>query len=203
MLRRALSHRSSGSDNNERLEFLGDSILNFVVGEALYQQFPEADEGELSRMRAQLVKGKTLAMLAKSFSLGDFLLLGPGEMKSGGHRRESILADTMEALIATIYLQAGLDVCRRTVLFWYQSLLADISPAMNKDPKTQLQEWLQARREALPQYELAEVSGAEHEQQFLVTCLLPSMNFSITGKGRSRRKAEQAAASSALERLQQ
>ncbi len=203
LVEQALTHRSVGARNNERLEFLGDSILGFLIGEALFEKFPQAREGDLSRMRAQLVKGKTLAEIAREFELGDHLILGPGEMKSGGHRRESILADVVEALIGAIYLEAGMDVCRQQVLRWYASRLDAVSPQANiKDAKTQLQEWLQARKQPLPSYELVATEGAEHNQQFRVECHLSKQQKRFQGLASSRKAAEQQGAQQALEYLQ-
>jgi ribonuclease-3 len=199
----ALSHRSVGNDNNERLEFLGDSILGFVVGEALYQKFPKAREGDLSRMRSQLVKGKTLAEVAREFELGDYLNLGPGEMKSGGHRRESILADAVESMIGAIYLDAGMETARERVLSWLASRLGEVTPESRlKDAKTQLQEWMQARKKPLPAYHLRETSGAEHNQLFKVECELEKVGKRFFGEASSRRAAEQAAAQAALNYIQ-
>ncbi len=200
----ALTHRSFSADHNERLEFLGDSILNFVIAEALYERFPAAPEGELSRMRARLVKGETLADIARGFQLGDSLNLGSGEMKSGGHRRESILADAMEALIGAIYLDAGLDVCRLRVREWFSARLVQLVPGdRNKDPKTLLQEMLQARAQPLPLYRLLETTGAEHQQQFQVVCEIAALTEPFTGRGGTRRAAEQAAAEQAIAKLEQ
>src|SRR5690606_2574213 len=200
----ALTHRSFSADHNERLEFLGDSILNFVIAEALYERFPAAPEGELSRMRARLVKGETLADIARGFQLGDSLNLGSGEMKSGGHRRESILADAMEALIGAIYLDAGLDVCRLRVHEWFSARLVQLVPGdRNKDPKTLLQEMLQARAQPLPLYRLLETTGAEHQQQFQVVCEIAALTEPFTGRGGTRRAAEQAAAEQAIAKLEQ
>ena len=199
----ALSHRSVGATNNERLEFLGDSILGFVIGEALFAKFPKASEGDLSRMRAQLVKGKTLAEIAREFELGGYLNLGPGEMKSGGHRRESILADVVEALIGAIYLDANMDTCRTQVLRWYASRLDKISPQTNsKDAKTQLQEWLQGRKKPLPVYHLAKVEGAEHNQTFHIECQLQGIQKTFQGQASSRKVAEQQSAQAALDYIQ-
>lgn len=198
----ALSHRSVGSANNERLEFLGDSIVNFVIGESLYQRFPKLKEGELSQMRAQLVKGKTLAEIAREFELGSYLRLGQGEMKSGGFRRESILADVVEALIGAIYIDAGMDVCRERILSWYASRLDKISAKKShKDAKTTLQEWLQGRKKPLPIYRLLNTTGDDHQQHFEIACEIADMPV-IKGEGSNRRSAEQAAAAAALEKLQ-
>ncbi len=204
LLTRALTHRSAGGNNNERLEFLGDSLVNFIIAEALFLRFPEAREGELSRMRARLVKGATLAEIARRYRIGECLLLGPGEMKSGGHRRESILADALEALLGAIYLDAGVDACRDCVLTWFEEHLDAIQPGEgNKDAKTRLQEWLQSRRQPLPVYRLLETSGEEHEQQFEVACEIASMDVCAIARGASRRVAEQIAAEQAIDQLQQ
>lgn len=203
LVERALSHRSVGKNNNERLEFLGDSILNFVIGDALFHRFPSAKEGQLSQMRAQLVKGKTLAAIARGFSLGDYLILGPGELKSGGHRRDSILADTVEALIGAMYLDGGPEMTRKTVLGWFGERLQAIQPDenANKDAKTRLQEWVQARQQPLPVYTLVDTRGSDHQQSFVVECEITLSDRVFSGEGRSRRAAEQAAAQSALRAL--
>lgn len=200
LVEQALSHRSAGKKNNERLEFLGDSILGFIISTRLYEQFPAAREGQLSQMRARLVRGKTLAAIAKTFSLGDYLILGPGELKSGGHRRESILADTLEALIGAMYLDGGPEVTRRTVLGWYDERLKTIPVAddANKDAKTRLQEYLQAKRQPLPKYRLVNTRGSDHQQSFLVECAISLSKSAFHGEGSSRRGAEQAAAQAAL-----
>jgi ribonuclease-3 len=202
LLAMALTHRSAGSRNNERLEFLGDSIINHIVADALYQRFPRAREGEMSRMRASLVKGDTLAEIARELQLGDHLLLGPGERKSGGYRRSSILADTLEALAGAILLDAGFERCRDCVLGWFKPRLDQLSTgAADKDAKTRLQEYLQGRGSPLPEYELVAVAGDDHDQQFSVACRLSRPQLVAEGSGKSRRKAEQAAAQDALQRL--
>ncbi|WP_286876212.1 ribonuclease III [Marinimicrobium sp. UBA4509] len=199
----ALTHRSHGARNNERLEFLGDSILNFIIGEALYQQFPEAREGQLSRLRSQMVKGETLAMLAREFELGECLRLGEGEMKSGGHRRESILADTVEALIGAIYLESGFQVCAERVNAWYQSRLQALSLAQPaKDAKTRLQEFLQAHKLPLPEYDVVEVEGEAHAHQFTIECRVTPIKETVRAQASSRRVAEKQAAAEMLEKLQ-
>ena len=198
----ALTHRSFGSSHNERLEFLGDSLLNFLIAEALYQRFPSVREGDLSRMRALLVKGETLAEIAREFDLGEWLNLGPGELKSGGHRRDSILADAVEALIGAIYLDGGIEACRERVLAWFEQRLHDVTPGeVNKDPKTRLQELLQARQRPLPIYHLVDTLGDAHSQQFAVECELPSLGRRFPGVGSSRRAAEQSAAQVAIDHL--
>jgi ribonuclease-3 len=195
----ALTHRSFGGVHNERLEFLGDSILNFLIAEALYQRFPNTREGELTRMRASLVKGETLAAIAREYRLGDALKLGSGEMKSGGWRRESILADALEALIGAIYLDAGLAVCRERLLAWFGDRLQTVAPGeINKDAKTRLQELLQARGQALPVYDLQATRGEAHNQQFEVVCRIAALGVHFQGDGSSRRAAEQTAAQAAL-----
>jgi ribonuclease-3 len=202
LLTMALTHRSAGSKNNERLEFLGDSIINHIVADALYQRFPRAKEGDMSRMRASLVKGDTLAEMARELQLGDYLLLGHGERKSGGYRRSSILADALEALAGAVLLDAGYERCRDCVLRWFDSRLDQLSAgAADKDAKTLLQEYLQGRGNPLPEYELVAVEGDDHDQQFSVACRLSKPQLVVEGSGRSRRKAEQAAARDALQRL--
>jgi ribonuclease-3 len=202
ILKLALTHRSAGGDNNERLEFLGDSIVNHVIAEAIYQRFPDAREGDMSRMRSALVKGDTLAEVARELELGDYLELGAGERKSGGHRRASILADALEALAGAILLDGGVDHCRQSVLAWFHSRLEQMTlEDADKDPKTRLQEFLQGRRNPLPEYELLGVLGEDHNQQFRVACRLQQPTLVAEGAGSSRRKAEQAAALSALDQL--
>lgn len=201
---RALTHRSYGQGNNERLEFLGDAILSFVIAEELYRRFGGIREGDLSRMRASLVKGKTLAGIARRFDLGDFLNLGPGEMKSGGHRRESILADALEALIGAVYLDSDFDTCRAQVLKWFdERLQAVTTDSSYKDAKTRLQEYLQARRQPLPSYTVVNTAGEAHAQQFEVSCEVTLLAEPVVAVGGSRKKAEQEAASLALARLQE
>lgn len=203
LLELAMTHRSYGGRNNERLEFLGDSIVNFVIAEALFERFPQAREGQLSRLRARLVKGQTLAELAREMSFGECLRLGSGEMKSGGHRRESILADAVEAVIGAIYLDAGMDTVRERVLAWYAQRLGSISlEDTQKDPKTRLQEFLQSRQVGLPRYEVVTVKGEAHAQTFTVECHIELLKQYTTGKGPSRRHAEQQAAAEALSYLE-
>jgi ribonuclease-3 len=200
LLTQALTHRSMGGAHYERLEFLGDSLLGMFIAEALFNQFPKASEGDLSRMRATLVRGQTLAELAREFELGDHLLLGPGELKSGGFRRDSILADAVEAIIAAAYIDSGIGACKNLVLSWYASRLQQIEPGNNqKDPKTQLQEWLQGRRLPLPVYEVLEVTGQAHNQKFTMSCQVEGVEQQPVGSGTSRRKAEQDAAQKTLE----
>ena len=198
----ALTHRSKGGTNNERLEFLGDSILNFIIGEDLFRRFGQAKEGKLSRLRARMVKGQTLAVIAREFGLGDFLLLGSGELKSGGFQRDSILADTVEALIGAMYLDAGMDVVRERVLSWYASRLDALTlEDPIKDPKTRLQEYQQANKSSLPKYQVLHVEGPTNEQIFTVECRIPEQDDAIVARGHSRRAAEQSAASQMLTRL--
>ncbi|UJF19031.1 ribonuclease III [Vibrio sp. SS-MA-C1-2] len=202
-LKLALTHRSANSKHNERLEFLGDSILSFVVADELYHRFPKVNEGDMSRMRATLVRGHTLAELAREFDLGDHLLLGPGELKSGGFRRDSILADAVEAIIGAVYLDSDVEIVRKVVLAWYHSRLEQIQPGINqKDPKTRLQECLQGRRLPLPSYEVTKVKGEAHNQLFTVMCEISGLDKPVVGEGSSRRKAEQAAAETALKQLE-
>jgi len=203
LLRQALTHRSAGSPHNERLEFLGDALLNLVVAEQLYTRWPGADEGAMTRARAELVRESTLAQVARELGVGERLTLGPGEMKSGGHRRDSILADAVEAVIAACYLDAGFDACRELVLSWYAPLLEALPPPnrVGKDPKTRLQEWLQARGHPLPAYALVGERGDEHDRVFQVRCTLAQPPLSAEGEGTSRRAAEQSAAEAALAKL--
>ncbi len=200
LLLRALTHRSFGPDNNERLEYLGDAVLSFVVAELLFQNFPAASEGELSRYRACLVSGEALAVSAAQFGLGEQLRLGDGELKSGGQRRATILADALEALIGAIYLDRGLDAARTVVARLFSEPLAALPSASElKDPKTRLQEWLQGRGHALPAYTVLEVSGEPHEQQFRVRCDVIGLAIAAEADGSSRRRAEQEAAQRILD----
>ncbi|WP_448548798.1 ribonuclease III [Thalassotalea fusca] len=199
LLLRALTHRSAKGAHNERLEFLGDSILGFIIAQELFEKFPKQNEGDLTRMRSSLVKGVTLAELARNFDLGDHLILGPGELKSGGHRRESILEDAIEAIIGAVYLDSDIETCRNLVLGWFANRLAEIKPGQEqKDPKTRLQEYLQGRKIALPQYEVIDIKGQSHNQEFTVRCSTDVIDEAVTTKGSSRRKAEQAAAKQVL-----
>ena len=201
-LTKALTHRSANKKHNERLEFLGDAILGMIIAKELYQRFPQQPEGKLTRMRSNLVKGDTLAAIAREFSLGDLLLLGPGELKSGGFRRDSILADALEAIIGAIYLEAGLDVCEPIVLSWFTQRLSELDPqAVAKDDKTRLQEWLQAKKLPLPLYEVIDITGQSHEQIFYVECTVSGLDKATVGKGKSRREAEQKGARMAFEKL--
>lgn len=202
LLTLALTHRSMRKDHNERLEFLGDAILSYIIAEALYARYPDLQEGELSRLRADLVKGETLATLARGFGVGKALQLGAGELKSGGQDRESILADATEALIAAIYLDSDMQTVRDCVLTWYgDGCFAQLTTGdFQKDPKSQLQEWLQARQYPLPDY-VVNVTGKQHAQTFHVTCHVNGLVHEATGTGTSRRKAEQMAAEAYLKIL--
>jgi ribonuclease-3 len=199
---RALTHRSVGARNNERLEFLGDGLVNLLVAELLYEHFPRAAEGELTRWRARLVSEPALAVVARELELGDQLRLGPGELKSGGFRRDSILADTLEALVAAVYLDGGWKTCRRVVRELFEHRLDDAANAQDKDPKTHLQELLQSKGLALPVYELVNTSGADHAKVFDVRCTISALSVHAEGRGSSRRAAEQAAATEAITQLQ-
>ena len=198
----ALTHRSAGADHNERLEFLGDSILNCAAARLLYEAHPLADEGALSRLRASLVSGDTLAQIAADLGLGEYLRLGPGELKSGGFRRASILADVLEALLGAIFLDAGFDAAAAAVARILGPRMSDL-PAADalKDPKTRLQEVLQARGLALPVYTLTAVAGDPHAQSFTVTCEVPIFEIAAVGEGASRRRAEQLAAAKVIDLL--
>lgn len=199
LLRQALTHRSHSADHNERLEFLGDGILNCVVAALLFERFDAAREGELSRLRANLVRQETLADIAQTLQLGDCLLLGEGELKSGGQRRPSMLADALEAIFAAVYLDAGFAAAYQLIVRLYTPLLAEIEPGKaNKDAKTALQEILQARRLALPRYALRATRGEAHAQEFEVECQIPALSITTLGIGNSRRAAEQAAAQRAV-----
>lgn len=195
LLELALTHRSATGKNNERLEFLGDALLGFVIAEALWERFPAADEGQLSRLRATLVRRESLAELARGIGLGDYLRLGTGELRSGGHARDSILADALEAVFAAAYLDGGFGPARETVLSLFaEPLERVVATGTSKDPKTRLQELLQAERRALPAYEVLEIEGSDHAQTFRVRCSLAEAGKTTEGEGTSRRRAEQQAA---------
>lgn len=201
-VKQALTHRSVGSQNYERFEFLGDSILSFVISQELFRRFPSHSEGDLSRLRAFLVKGDMLADIAKELGLGDFLILGQGELKSGGFRRASILADALEAVFAAIYLDSGIEAAKQVILKLYQSRLDDSRLiSCLKDAKTQLQEYLQAKKQSLPEYVLTKIEGEEHDQVFFITCSVASLKLKAQGQGPNRRKAEQIAAQAVLDQL--
>ncbi|MBR9790812.1 MAG: ribonuclease III [Pseudomonadota bacterium] len=202
LLQQALTHRSAAKQHNERLEFLGDAVLGMVVAQALFKRFPTVPEGKLTRMRSTLVKGDTLAELGREADVGELLKLGPGELKSGGHRRSSIIADAMEAILGAIYLEAGLDTTAEVILRLWQSRIDKLDPNEHpKDAKTRLQEFLQSRKLPLPVYEVVDISGKDHDQTFVVHCQIESLGKPMKGTGTSRRKAEQQAARNALEKL--
>lgn len=202
LLQKALTHRSMRVEHNERLEFLGDSILNFIIAHAVYKQFPHAKEGDLSRYRAKLVCEETLAGLAVEFDLSSFLILGVGELRSGGFRRKSIMADAVEALIAGVYLDSDLMTCQQLVETWFAKLLTDAGQfKIKKDSKTMLQEYLQAEQLALPFYKIVKISGKDHEQIFHVSCCVAGFKEETIGEGSSRRIAEQKAAADFLNKL--
>ncbi|GAA5234087.1 ribonuclease III [Verticiella sediminum] len=203
LLEQALTHRSHSSRHNERLEFLGDSVLNCAVAAQLYERYLRLDEGDLSRLRANLVKQASLADIAQRLDLSSFLRLGEGELKSGGFRRPSILADALEAVFGAVYLDGGFDEACRVIRRLYQPLLAGVDPkTLGKDAKTLLQEHLQGRRIPLPQYTVVATHGAAHSQEFEVECAIPKLEIVVRGVGGSRRAAEQEAARSALEAVQ-
>ena len=197
----ALRHRSTGARNNERLEFLGDALVGLFAAELLYARFPHADEGDLTRWRARMVNEGALAQIARELDLGDQLHLGPGELKTGGFRRDSILADAFEALVGACYLDGGFDACRQAVCAIFEPRVDEAVQAQDKDPKTQLQELLQGRGLPLPVYALIGSSGADHAKLFDVTCAIGAYDLHCTGRGSSRRAAEQAAAMAALARI--
>jgi ribonuclease-3 len=201
LLEQALTHRSAGHANNERLEFLGDALVNLFVAELVFESHPRADEGEMTRLRAALVNGTSLAEIARGAEIGARLHLGPGELKSGGHRRDSILADAFEALIAAIYADAGWSTCRAVVRDLFAERIA-AGAHTPKDAKTRLQEWLQGRSLPLPAYELVTVDGEEHARIFEVACRVEALGLATSGSGSSRRAAEQGAAESALLELE-
>lgn len=203
LLKLALSHRSVGQSNNERLEFLGDAVLGYVISEALYLQFPEADEGQLSLLRVSLVKGRALAALARDLQLGDQLHLGGSGVHGGARRLDSVLADSLEALFGAITLDQGLDTCREAIHQVFASRLDALRlEDVRKDPKTRLQEYLQARQRALPDYQLVRTHGKDHERSFVVCCRLGDDGVVAQGSGNSRRVAEQAAAQALLSKLE-
>ncbi|MFQ3227164.1 MAG: ribonuclease III [Pseudomonadales bacterium] len=199
----ALSHRSVAAENNERLEFLGDSILGLVVTDFLYREFPQAREGDLSRMRSHIVRGESLAEVAKQLALGPDLLLGSGEMKSGGHRRDSILGDTVEALIGAVYLDRGIEAAREIVTAWFKSFFDSALQAQPvKDAKTALQEWLQHGNKPLPDYQLVSTGGEAHSRLFTVSCKIAAVETAMTATASSRRRAEQMVAEQLLEEVE-
>ena len=197
-LKLALTHRSAGRSNNERLEFLGDSFVNHVVAQRLFTNFPEASEGQLTRLRSKLVRGTFLAKLGEKYGLGECLALGVGERKSGGRHRASILADTVEAVAGAMLLDAGYEIAAPVVLNWFADALVDLQIDGDKDSKTLLQEWLQARNLPLPHYDLVGIEGPDHAQEFEVRCQIEGHKSGFVGRGSSRRNAEQQAASVAM-----
>jgi ribonuclease-3 len=202
LLQQALTHRSHGTPHNERLEFLGDGVLNCIIAAELYARFAALQEGELSRLRASLVREQRLHEIAARLALGEQLRLGEGELKSGGFRRPSILADALEALIGAVFLDGGFESARAVVARLYQPVLETLDArGADKDPKTQLQEWLQSRKYSLPQYSVVATHGAAHDQRFEVECLVRELAVRTVGTGASRRRAEQDAARAAFERL--
>jgi ribonuclease-3 len=202
LLDQALTHRSHGAVHNERLEFIGDAVLNCVIAATLYARFPEAPEGDLSRIRAHLVNRETLARLARGLDLGALLRFGDGEQKSGGADRSSIVADALEAVFGAVFLDGGFDAARDVIRAVFAGDLSDLDPAaLGKDPKTRLQEWLQARRIPVPEYAVVDTAGAAHAQSFTVECRVPSLAVVTSGVGPSRRAAEQAAAALAHARI--
>ena len=204
LLQQALTHRSHSSLHNERLEFLGDSILNCVVASVLYERFASIDEGDLSRLRANLVKQQSLYEIAQKLELSQFLRLGEGELKSGGFRRPSILADTLEALLGAIFLDAGFNAARDVIRAFYIPILDSVDPrTLGKDAKTLLQEFLQSKKISLPTYNVVATHGAAHSQEFEIECLVPKLGIQVYGRGGSRRAGEQAAAKLALEVAEQ
>ena len=203
LLEEALTHRSIGSFNNERLEFLGDSVLNMVVAARLFERYPDSSEGDMSRMRSRLVRGVTLAEVASGIGLGRQVAMGSGELKSGGFRRSSILADSFEAVLGAIYLDGGFEACRDVILGFFDPLIEQLPHVDQlKDAKTRLQEWLQGRGRPLPVYTLSHEDGADHRKKFYVSCRLPDDGRESQQSGDSRRKAEQAAAAAMLALLQ-
>jgi len=198
LLKLALTHRSASSQHNERAEYLGDSVLNFVVAHALYEKYPKATEGELSRYRATLVKKDTLAEIARELDLGEYIQLGSGELKSGGYRRASILADALEAVIAAVLLDGGFDAAKTLIHHLFEGKVDAVSKRELKDPKSRLQEFLQSRQHDLPEYQVSTVSGDPHLQHFVVNCFIPILSIQTQGEGSSRRRAEQSAAEAAL-----
>lgn len=202
LLTAALTHRSVGSRNNERLEFLGDGALNFVIASEIYHLRPDYNEGQLSRLRATLVRGTTLAEIARDIGVGDYLKLGTGELKSGGFKRSSILADAIEALIGAVYIDGGYEAAAELIRHLYRERLANLPPDdPQKDAKSRLQEYLQSRKIPIPEYELTATSGEAHQREFTVACRVGSLSIEASATGSSRRRAEQAAADRVLERL--
>ena len=202
LLRQALTHRSFGVDNNERLEFLGDALLDLIVGESLFNQHPGADEGNLSRLRSSIVNKSALAGIGREWNLGEHVLLGAGELKSGGRSRDSILADTVEAVVAAVYLDGGLAACRKLVDTWTLEFVRNPEARQTKDAKTRLQEKMQASGRGLPDYQVLAIEGEAHAQSFLVECRVEGLERVHRGRGRSKRAAEQQAALETLRSLE-
>ena len=202
LLELALTHRSFQGKNNERLEFLGDSILNFIIAELLFKEFKLLPEGDLSRLRSQLVKSATLSEIGIALNLGDYLILGEGELKSSGWRRPSILADSVEAIIGAVFIDGGISSANKLITGWYQERLDAINPNdIQKDSKSVLQELLQAKKIPLPEYNVVSVEGEAHNQHFKVSCSIPKLGLSIEGEGASRKVAEQSAAEESIKKL--
>ncbi|MBF4991930.1 ribonuclease III [Methylophilus sp. QUAN] len=203
LLQQALTHRSFSATNNERLEFLGDSVLNFIIAHQLFNLFPHLPEGDLSRLRAKLVREASLAEIATDLHLGDALKLGEGELKSAGWRRPSILADALEAIVGAVYLDGGFDAAQQVVALLYRDKLQTIDPkAIDKDAKSQLQEYLQSKKMDLPEYQVVSIEGEAHAQTFTVQCFIKKLKLTTTGVGTSRRVAEQQAAKLAMDEIQ-
>ena len=203
LLGEALTHRSFAANNNERLEFLGDGILNFVIADELFKRYPDVQEGDLSRLRANLVNKESLAEIANHLDLGEFIKLGSGELKSGGFRRPSILADAVESILGAVYVDGGFERSRELIVRLYASRLSSPTDLQSlKDPKTRLQELLQSRRISLPGYQVVSIKGQAHAQVFHVRCTIESLDIRVDGDGRSRRKAEQVAAEKAIALVQ-
>lgn len=204
LLDEALTHRSYSAKNNERLEFLGDGILNFVIAHELFKSYPDVQEGDLSRLRANLVNKDSLAEIAGHLELGEVIKLGSGELKSGGFRRPSILADAVESILGAVYCDGGFEPCRELIIRLYANRLAQSMDLQSlKDPKTQLQELLQSRRFSLPDYQVTHITGQAHAQVFHVRCSIKKMNIEVNGEGKSRRKAEQVAADRAIVQVEE
>ena len=202
LFHQALTHRSATGANNERLEFLGDAVLDLVISEVVFDARPAAPEGDLSKLRSSLVKDSTLAELASDLGIGAYLVLGSGEQKSGGHRRESILADALEAIFGAVYLDSGIETARQMIRNVFETRLEELPDAKDlRDPKTRLQEWLQSRGMPLPDYQLANVTGKAHKQRFEVSCSIIGVSEPTRGEATTRRKAEQQAAARMLEAL--
>jgi len=202
LLEEALTHRSFSSTNNERLEFLGDGILNFVIADELFKSYPDVQEGDLSRLRANLVNKESLAVIANKLNLGDVIKLGSGELKSGGFRRPSILADGVESILGAVYCDGGFEPAKALIVRLYTERLASPTDLQSlKDPKTQLQELLQSRRFSLPIYKVMEITGQAHAQNFHVHCAIAALKIEVQGQGKSRRKAEQVAAEEAIKQV--